>query len=169
MGVNLSRRKFLWTTGIVGGGLVVGFSLIRSGGEPPPISRSAGDFVPDAFLQITAENVVRFYCPRDEMGQRVTTGLATLVAEELDVAPHHIEVALAGVHGDYANPEFGVQATGGSTSIKAHYLPLREAAKTRRAGSRRASSATRAAPIPPLAPTTSAWRSCGCGSDMARN
>ncbi len=124
--LNVSRRRFLKTSGVAGGGLVVGFTLTGCGSSAPPVARMEGDFVPNAFLQITPENRVRFYCPRDEMGQGVSTGLTTLVAEELDVPPREIEVLWAGVHADYANPEFGVQGTGGSTSIKAHYRQLRQ-------------------------------------------
>ncbi len=124
--LNVSRRRFLKASGVAGGGLVVGFTLTGCGSSAPPVMRLEGDFVPNAFLQITPENHVRFYCPRDEMGQGINTGLCTLVAEELDVAPWEVEVLWAGVHADYANPEFGVQGTGGSTSIKAHYRQLRQ-------------------------------------------
>lgn len=120
----LTRRKFLWTTGIVGAGLVVGFSMRRP--SPFPIAAEKDGWVANAFLQITPDNLVRFYCPRDEMGQGVSTGLATLIGEELDVAPGDMLVEFAGVHPDYLNPEFGVQATGGSTSIKGHFEPLRQ-------------------------------------------
>ena len=124
--LNVSRRRFLKTSGVAGGGLVVGFTLTGCSSSAPPVVRFEGDFVPNAFLQITPENHVRFYCPRDEMGQGVSTGLATLIGEELDVAPWEMEILWAGVHADYANPEFGVQGTGGSTSIKAHYRQLRQ-------------------------------------------
>ncbi|MCY4214909.1 MAG: molybdopterin-dependent oxidoreductase [Gammaproteobacteria bacterium] len=123
---NVSRRRFLKASGVAGGGLVVGFTLTGCSSSAPPVVRREGDFVPNAFLQITPENRVRFYCPRDEMGQGVSTGLTTLVAEELDVAPWDVEILWAGVHSDYANPDFGVQGTGGSTSIKAHYRQLRQ-------------------------------------------
>ena len=119
---NVSRRRFLKTTAVTGGGLVVGFSMSGCGRAPLPIDESAAGYVLNAFLQITPENEVRFYCPRDEMGQGVTTGLGTLVAEELDVEPMALDVVFAGVHADYANPDMGVQATGGSNSMKAHCL-----------------------------------------------
>ena len=125
-GVNLSRRRFLATTGLAGGGLVVGVSLAGCGASRPPVTPEAGSFVPNAFLEITPDNVVRFFCPRDEMGQGVTTGLATIIGEELDVAPWNMDIAFAGPHEEYANPVFGVQITGGSTSVRGHYLPLRE-------------------------------------------
>lgn len=128
-----SRRNFLIGAGVVGGGLVVGFSM-RSGPGAPPLKAMDGAYAPNAFLQIGPDNVMRFYCPRDEMGQGVTTGLATLIGEELDVDPARFAIELAGVHPDYANPGMGVQATGGSNSIRGHYSVLRQVgADTRRA------------------------------------
>ncbi|MDG1206313.1 MAG: molybdopterin-dependent oxidoreductase, partial [Pseudomonadales bacterium] len=124
--INMSRRRFLKTTGIVGGGLVVGFSLAGCAPSELPIDLSANGFIPNAFLQITPDNKVCFYCPRDEMGQGVTTGLATLIGEELDVHPQQMDVKFAGVHADYNNPAMGLQGTGGSSSLRAHYLQLRQ-------------------------------------------
>ena len=135
----LTRRSFLKVAGVSGGGLVLGVSL--SGCSSAPALAPEHDVVAfDAFLQITADNEIRFYCPRDEMGQGISTGLTTLVAEELDVNPMQIDVRLAGVHPDYKNPEFGVQGTGGSTSIKVHYLPLRQVAADARALLRQAAA-----------------------------
>lgn len=131
--MNLSRRKFLKTTAVIGGGLVVGFSLTGCSKPPLPITRERGAFVPNAFLQIMPDNTIRFYCPRDEMGQGVTTGLATVIAEDLDVNPASMDIAFAGVHEDYDNPGMGLQATGGSNSMKAHYPQLRQVGATTRA------------------------------------
>lgn len=127
---NPSRRQFMRTTAIAGGGLAIGFGLSGCGSDPFPAAIAPGSFVPNALIQITPDNLIRFFCPRDEMGQGITTGLATLVAEELDVDPQRIQLDLGGVHEEYANPEFGIQGTGGSTSIKAHWQPLREIAAT---------------------------------------
>ncbi|MCB1693516.1 MAG: xanthine dehydrogenase family protein molybdopterin-binding subunit, partial [Pseudomonadales bacterium] len=131
--VNLSRRKFLVGTAVVGGGLVMGFSLTGCSTPELPIDKTAEGFVPNAFLQITPDNNVKFYCPRDEMGQGVSTGLATLIGEELDIDPLALDVVFAGAHSDYANPDFGVQMTGGSSSIHAHWTPLRQVAANTRA------------------------------------
>ena len=125
-----TRRQFMKSGALLGGGLVFGFSLTGCGGGNAayPFEQAAGALVPNALLQITPAGEVRFYCPRDEMGQGVTTGLTTIIAEELGVAPSAIDVRLASVHPDYGNPAFGnVQLTGGSTAVSAHYLPLREA------------------------------------------
>lgn len=124
--INISRRKFLQTSGILGGGLVIGFSLSGCSPGDFPIELAKGGFIANAFLQITADNNIKFYCPRDEMGQGVTTGLGTLIGEELDIHPSDLDIVFAGAHSDYNNPAFGVQATGGSSSIKAHYLQLRQ-------------------------------------------
>lgn len=130
--MNMSRRRFLQASGIVGGGLVIGFSLTGCSTPKLPVENVAGSFLPNAFIQITPDNVIRFYCPRDEMGQGVTTGLGTLVGEELDVDPRHLDIAFAGPHEAYNNPDIGMQITGGSTSIHAHYTPLRQAAANTR-------------------------------------
>ena len=124
--MNMSRRQFLKTTGILGGGLVIGFSMTGCSSSELPIVLAPQGFVPNTFLQIMPDNGIRFYCPRDEMGQGVTTGLSTLIGEELDVHPKDMVILFAGVHSDYNNPDFGVQGTGGSSSLKAHYLQLRQ-------------------------------------------
>lgn len=102
---------------------MVGYALWPD--VPLPIVRVTGDFVPNAFVQITPD-VARFICPRDEMGQGVAHGLATLVGEELDIDPMDFEIRFAGVHVDYINAEFRVQGTGGSTSMRTHFAPLRQ-------------------------------------------
>ncbi|MEM7079762.1 MAG: molybdopterin cofactor-binding domain-containing protein [Pseudomonadota bacterium] len=131
--LNYSRRGFLRAAGVTGGGLVVGFSLSGCSAPGAAFDPKAGALVPNSFVQITPDNQILFYCPRDEMGQGVTTGLTTLVAEDLDVDPAAFTVELAGAHPDYVNPDFGAQGTGGSTSIKAHYWQLRQVGADTRA------------------------------------
>jgi isoquinoline 1-oxidoreductase/isoquinoline 1-oxidoreductase beta subunit len=133
--VNVSRRRFLQTGAVTGGGLVVGFALTgcSSAPAPLPVSSTEGAWTPNAFLQVLPDNTIRFYTARSEMGQGITTGLATLVGEELDVNPLDMDIRLAGVHEDYVNPLFGMQGTGGSTSIRAHYTQLRQVGANTRA------------------------------------
>ena len=133
--MNVSRRRFLQTSAVTGGGLVVGLAATGCSSTPAPLPvvRTEGAWTPNAFLQVLPDNTIRFYTARSEMGQGVTTGLATLVGEELDVNPLDMEIRLAGAHEDYVNPEFGMQGTGGSTSIRAHYLQLRQVGANTRA------------------------------------
>lgn len=130
---NISRRRFLQGTALVGGGLVVGVSLLGFSEDPFPIEVEPDGFIPNAFLQLTPDGRTIFYCPRDEMGQGVMTGLATLIGEELDLSPDQMEIVHSEVHSAYANPAMGIQITGGSTSINAHYLPLRQVGADTRA------------------------------------
>ena len=133
--VNVSRRRLLQASAVTGGGLVVGFAFTgcSSTPEPLPVANTKGAWTPNAFIQVLPDNTIRFYTARSEMGQGVTTGLATLVGEELDVNPFDMDIRLAGVHEDYVNPLFGMQGTGGSTSIRAHYTQLRQAGANTRA------------------------------------
>ena len=133
--MNVSRRRFLQTSAVTGGGLVVGLAVTGCSSTPAPlpVARTEGAWTPNAFLQVLPDNTIRFYTARSEMGQGVTTGLATLVGEELDVNPLDMEIRLAGAHEDYVNPAFGMQGTGGSTSIRAHYLQLRQIGANTRA------------------------------------
>lgn len=131
---NVSRRRFLKTTAVMGGGVVIGFSLAGcSSPGPLPIELAESGFVPNAFLQLLPDNTLRFYTPRDEMGQGVTTGLSTLLGEELDFDPLNMEIRFAGVHEDYNNPGMGVQATGGSNATHAHFDQLRQVGANTRA------------------------------------
>ena len=133
--VNVSRRRLLQASTITGGGLVVGFAFTgcSSATAPLPVASNEDGWTPNAFVQVLPDNTIRFYTARSEMGQGVTTGLATLVGEELDVNPLDMDIRLAGAHEDYVNPLFGMQGTGGSTSIRAHYTQLRQVGANTRA------------------------------------
>lgn len=120
--ISPSRRKFLKLAGVTGGGLVLGVSITGCGSGAPPFTAEKGALAPDAFLQITPDNQIRFYLPQDEMGQGIYMGLATLVAEELGVAPESIDVRLASMN-----------VTGGSTSMAKQYYPVRQSAANARA------------------------------------
>lgn len=137
--VNRSRRRLLIGAGVVGGGLIIGVPLLRGGREPLPLKHENA-FTPNAFLQITPSNEVHFYVPRNEMGQGINHGLATLVGEELRLDPARIVIHHAGVHEDYRNPAMGQQITGGSTSMSGGFTPLRQAAANAREAIRMAAA-----------------------------
>ena len=130
-GINTSRRNFLKNMSLAGGGLVVGLPLTACADILLPDANESA-LQPNALLQITSDNIVNFYLPRSEMGQGIYTGLTTIVAEELDIHPERINVINAGQHEDYKNLEFELQVTGGSNSIRTHFLPLRHLAANAR-------------------------------------
>lgn len=118
-----TRRDFLKSLGIAGTGLLLPVSL--SGCSTSPRQPSAPHpWALDAWLHITPGNDIIFYLGRVEMGQGTLTGLTTLIAEELNTDPHLIQVKTAPVHPDFTNPAYGLQLTGGSTSIVTSFDPL---------------------------------------------
>lgn len=116
---NPARRGFLQS----GGALVVSFALPLSGRA----AQVKGAFQPNAFLRITPDDRVTVICGSSEMGQGVLTAIPMLVAEELDADWAKVGVEQAPVDQAYANPMFGMQATGGSTTVRAHWMPMRQA------------------------------------------
>lgn len=92
-------------------------------------------FAPNAFVRIGADGTVTVISKHIEMGQGAYTGLATLVAEELDADWKQVRVEGAPADAKlYNNMAFGpVQGTGGSTSIANSYEQLRNAGATARA------------------------------------
>jgi len=120
----VSRREFLETTAAAGAGLVIGFHLPPGGRFAAPI---AAPFAPNAWLRISPNNSVLIVVDRSEMGQGVTTALPMLVAEELNADWTTVTIESAPADKAYINPMFGMQGTGGSTSVRAAYTPLRKA------------------------------------------
>lgn len=129
--MSLSRRQFLKSSAVAGGGLVLAMHL--SGCQQKPYPQSLpDDFRPNAFVQVTPSGEVFFHLHKAEMGQGVYTGLTTILAEELRVDPNNIQVLFAEVHPEFKDPEFQLMTTGGSTSVKNSYDILRRAGATAR-------------------------------------
>ena len=119
---SLSRRSFLVACAASGGGLMIGWA---------PAADATGEdvFAPDAFIRLDRAGKITVISPAVEMGQGTYTSLSMLIAEELDVDMANISVDHAPPNDKlYGNPIIsGVQMTGGSTTIRAFYLPLRKA------------------------------------------
>lgn len=136
---NVSRRDFLKA----GAGLTLAVSIptafasnkLKAGG--PGFAGSAvqaGPFAPNAFVTIASDNTITVFSKHLEMGQGVYTGLATLVAEELDADWSTVKVEGAAADATrYSNLFFGVQATGGSTAIANSFEQMRSAGAAARA------------------------------------
>src|SRR3989441_242382 len=124
----VSRRTFLETSAAVGGGLLLGFTL-----PPPAPLQQNGPFVPNAFVRIDRDGRVTLIMHKVEMGQGTYTSMPMLLAEELEVAPRQVQLEHAPPDdARYAEPVFGVQETGGSTSGRGNWEPLRRAGATAR-------------------------------------
>ena len=119
----VTRREFLKVSAVAGGGLLIGFRLDQAPALP---------FKANAWVTIMPDNSVTITCGRSEMGQDVYTSLSMLLAEELAVDPRRVKVVHAPADPAYVNTMIGAQITGGSTSIREGWEPLRKAGATAR-------------------------------------
>ena len=127
----LTRRHFIRNVSVAGGALSLGFSLTGCSTDRAPQFDEAA-FSPNAFLRIDKSGRVTVQIHKAEMGQGVVTGIITLIAEELEVAPESVHYEMAPVHAAYADPEMMLQITGGSASMRVYYDILRLAGATAR-------------------------------------
>ncbi|SDT24838.1 isoquinoline 1-oxidoreductase, beta subunit [Halopseudomonas xinjiangensis] len=134
--VELSRRQFLKVGSLAMGGLVIAFSLPYSGRsaaeqvirEGPEDGRMATATALDAFISIDRAGQVVFTVPKIEMGQGAQSGLAVMVAEELEIDLDQIALREAPPNEKLYNDKLlNFQATGGSTSIRSNWDQLRRA------------------------------------------
>ncbi len=132
---NVSRRALL--TGGLATGFVLAFHLpLRAAVNEPeqPKDTTDGKFAPNAFIRIDETGRTVLMMPQVEMGQGIYTAISMILAEELDADWAKVAVLHAPPNDKlYANPVFGLQATGGSTSIRAWWKPLRAAGASARA------------------------------------
>ncbi|RQQ42352.1 xanthine dehydrogenase family protein molybdopterin-binding subunit [Burkholderia stagnalis] len=144
-GAGVSRRRFLkfgMSLGAAaGGGLLLGFSVPAAGGDArrsviggdADETPRAGLFAPNAFVQIDRNGQVTLVMPKVEMGQGVYTSLPMLIAEELEVPLSNVTLDHAPPNEKlFADPLLGGQLTGGSTSIRYAWEPMRRAGATAR-------------------------------------
>lgn len=98
-------------------------------------AESVASFRPNAFVRIDPDSMVTIVSKHIEMGQGTYTGLATIVAEELDADWSHVRVEGAPADPSvYNNLNFGpVMGTGGSSSIANSFDQLRKAGASARA------------------------------------
>jgi isoquinoline 1-oxidoreductase beta subunit len=143
----VSRRTFLKLSVTVGaaagGGLLLGFSMPAVsqdqkagksviGGDANEAAQN-GVFAPNAFIQIDTAGKVTLVIPKVEMGQGVYTSIPMLIAEELEVPLDTVTLDHAPPDEKlFTDPLLGGQLTGGSTSIRYAWEPMRKAGATAR-------------------------------------
>jgi isoquinoline 1-oxidoreductase beta subunit len=116
----------------LGGGLLLGIDLAAFAAASDS-QTSHVPFEPNAFLRIDADGRITFVMPFVEMGQGTYTSIPMLLAEELEVDVDRVVVEHAPADDKiYANPLIGIQMTGGSTSVRASWEPMRRAGATAR-------------------------------------
>jgi isoquinoline 1-oxidoreductase beta subunit len=134
--VRPSRRTFLKAAGAVAAvGLTIGFEWAGTGRRALAATMPDATFAPNAFLRVAPDNSVTVIAKHVEMGQGAYTGIATIVAEELDANWQDVRVESAPADAKrYANLAFGtIQGTGGSSAMANSWMQLREAGAKARA------------------------------------
>src|ERR1700692_58750 len=129
-----SRRGVL--TGALASGFLLAFHLpVRAVNEPvQPPDDTAGKCAPNAFIRVDNTGKTTLVMPQVEMGQGIYTAVAAILAEEMDADFSALFLEHAPANEKlYTNPLLGIQATGGSTSVRAFWKQLRAAGAGARA------------------------------------
>ena len=162
----VKRRTLLLGGAATAGALVIGWGVV-----PPrqrlhtaqPLPQATGQVALNGWLKVAADNTVTVMMAKSEMGQGAHTGLAAILAEELDADWAQVRLEMAPIDDIYNNlatvvdglpfhpdndgsikavagwltaktmREVGVMMTGGSSSIKDLWRPMREAGAHARA------------------------------------
>nr|WP_298926645.1 molybdopterin cofactor-binding domain-containing protein [uncultured Allomuricauda sp.] len=127
--LTFSRRAFMRTSSLAGGGMLIGFNLFQAckPKAAPPIDLSQlnyNDF--NAFIKIADNGAVTIFSPNPEIGQGVKTSMPMIIAEELDVAWKDVYVE----QGILDTENYTRQVAGGSQSIRHGWDALRQTGAT---------------------------------------
>ncbi|MGZ5494347.1 MAG: molybdopterin cofactor-binding domain-containing protein, partial [Thermoanaerobaculia bacterium] len=158
----VSRRDFVKLTSAATAGLILSVTLDGSPaqkGKPKATAILPHDLGP--FIQVDDTGLVTVWVSKSDMGQGVRTSLPMLVAEELDADWKNVRIRQA-----HYDKKFGRQGTGGSSSIRTMYQPLRQAGATARAMLVSAAAAKLAVPPDSLTVSDSVITHAGSGRKL---
>ncbi len=130
--VNLSRRRFIASSATLGGALVLGFHLDARSRAQAATDTSAKVEL-NAFLTIAADGAITVYVKHSEMGQGVLTSIPMIIAEEMDADWGRVSALPGDARPEFAHAQWGIQATGGSTSTYTSFEQMRKVGATARA------------------------------------
>jgi len=127
--IQFSRRSFMRTSSLAGGGMLIGFNFFQAckPKAAPPVDLAQlnyNDF--NAFIKIADNGAVTIFSPNPEIGQGVKTSMPMIIAEELDVAWKDVLVA----QGKLDTKNYTRQVAGGSQSIRFGWDALRQTGAT---------------------------------------
>jgi isoquinoline 1-oxidoreductase beta subunit len=124
---SLGRRSFLTASAAIGGGLALGISI-------PPAAAQAAAVEVGIWVTIAPDDITTVRIARSEMGQGTLTGLAQLVADELDADWRFVRAEYVAPEVNHANKRaWGDMSTGGSRGIRASVEYVRKGGAAARA------------------------------------
>ena len=116
----ISRREFLKVSGVTGGGIML--SMQFTAGVLADTAQKG--FSANAYVRILPDNAVIISIGQSEMGQGSLTGMAQIIAEELDADWDNVAVERPAASPAFNRIGAPVQSTGGSSSIRGFYEHL---------------------------------------------
>ncbi|MDX8355025.1 xanthine dehydrogenase family protein molybdopterin-binding subunit [Cognatiyoonia sp. IB215182] len=121
-----TRRSLLATAGVVGGGLALGITLSPNRLELASAAATSGDEVLlNTWVKITPDNQITVFFPHSEMGQGSGTGLAQMLAEEMEADWNNVSIQQAPVTDEYTNSDLGRgYIVGDGANIPAFMYPM---------------------------------------------
>ncbi len=121
--IQVDRRDFLKITSAASAGMILGVTLPARAHDTTLTVHDLG-----AFIQIGTDDQVTIWVSKSDMGQDVRTALPMIIAEEMDADWAKVKIKQAPL-----DRKFGRQGTGGSSSIRTMWTPLRNAGATAKA------------------------------------
>tara|TARA_Y100001954_G_scaffold54398_1_gene58255 strand:- start:9779 stop:11992 length:2214 start_codon:yes stop_codon:yes gene_type:complete len=119
--LKVSRRSFLKIAAGTSAGVTFGFPLTSCSSSGSNVaSKDSNEFI-NAWIHIPEKGPLIFTCPRSEMGQGISTGLASLICEAMDYPIELLEVVNAPADKVYAHKAFKMQGTGASLSTSTEW------------------------------------------------
>ncbi|MDT0678695.1 xanthine dehydrogenase family protein molybdopterin-binding subunit [Autumnicola musiva] len=127
---SISRRSFLKTTALAGGGMMIGFNWLLYSKSKQISAEDIPEewFNLNAYLKIAEDGTITIMAPNPEFGQNVKTSLPMIVADELDVDWDNVVVEQAPFNTELYTRQFA----GGSQSVRQGWNALRTAGATAR-------------------------------------
>ena len=121
--VQISRRGFLRTAAVAGGGLLLRSTVF---GKASLDAVEASDVALNAWLRISPDNLVTIIVSQAEIGQGISTTMPALIAEELGADWNHVKLENSPTDPAYRNPRINWQFTGNSESTTAFFNLMRQ-------------------------------------------
>ncbi|MBI5633184.1 MAG: xanthine dehydrogenase family protein molybdopterin-binding subunit [Nitrospirae bacterium] len=126
MSTSITRRTFIKIAGLTIAVVSTpsGFDILSGAEAAEEMTKGVN---PNVWIKITQDNHVVVTVNKSEMGQGIYTALPMIIADELEADWKQVKFEVAPAADQYKDPVWGSQATGGSSSIRHMYEPLRKA------------------------------------------
>lgn len=123
--MKISRRRFIFSSAIVGGGLAIGYAVTRPSGHRlanNTLAEGSAKYL-TSFLKIDSANQVTVYVNHSEMGQGSHTALAMMAADELDAAWEQVKIEQAPATDLYAAGNMAI-GFAGEFGVPSFLMPI---------------------------------------------